>query len=741
MKHVHVAFGLVASLLVVAAATASGWVVPKVPADGERLGPIQFRTQEVNTTIHDQIATSRVEQVFYNPTNRRLEATYYFPIPRNAHIDRFSMFIDGTEVEGELLDATKARDIYESIVRQMKDPALLEFMDHGLFRVRVFPFEPRSERRIRLQYTELLPKDTDIITYALPLRTHSARPSVGRRAPAATAHSTAHITINASQPIKAVYSPTHDVEISRPNERSAVVAHESRSASSENEFRLLYVTDPGNDDIGLTLLTHRPSETEDGYFMLLASPRVTLEEEEQVIDKDVVLVLDTSGSMSGGKLDQAKRALNFCVDNLNDNDRFEIVRFSTEVETAFGSLVNRNEQNIEKARKFIQNLRPTGMTAVDDALATAIRTAAARDDRDRPCVVIFLTDGRPTIGERDEVRIVDGALAAMKDADANVRVFSFGIGADVNTYLLDRLSQQTRAVSEYVLADEDIEGKVSHFYTKINDPVLANLELSIEGAGRIRMIHPTAAEMPDLFKGDQLVVVGRYGAGGDAVVRLTGRAHGSQRVFATEATFASQSGDHAFVSRLWAMRRVGFLLDEIRQHGENDEAKEEIARLARAYGIVTPYTAYLIIEDEERRGVPRLAQSVQAPAAIARDAYLNQSLRSGDSSVAASQSNTAFRGADNMAAMERSQAYAYRGTRGVDQQARFVRGRAFVQNGEVWIDSNIQESPDAKRVQVAFDSDEYYDLLRDNPEAAAWLALGRNVQVLIAGTIYEVIDS
>src|SRR5690606_34934366 len=132
------------------------WVVPRTPGDGERLGPIQLRTQEVQTNINDQIATSRIEQVFHNPSRQRLEATYYFPIPANAHIDRFSMFIDGSEVEGELLDAAKARDIYERIVRQMKDPALLEFMDHGLFRVRIFPFEPQSERRIRLQYTQLL---------------------------------------------------------------------------------------------------------------------------------------------------------------------------------------------------------------------------------------------------------------------------------------------------------------------------------------------------------------------------------------------------------------------------------------------------------------------------------------------------------------------------------------------------------------------------------------------------------
>lgn len=740
MKHVHVAYGLVLALLVVNAASASGWIVPKVPADGERLGLIQFRLQEVNTTIHDQIATTRVEQVFFNPTSRRLEATYYFPIPRDANIDRFSMFIDGTEVEGELLDAAKAREIYESIVRQMKDPALLEFMDHGLFRVRVFPFEPNSERRIRLQYTSLLPKDSDVVAYTLPLRSSSAAHAGPRRPATPTAKSVIHININASQPIKAVYSPTHEVEISRPNERSAIIAFESGSTSSEGAFQLLYGTDSGSDDIGLTLLTHRPNETEDGYFMLLASPRVSLDEDEKVIDKDVVFVLDTSGSMSGGKLDQAKRALNFCVDNLNDNDRFEIVRFSTEVETAFGSLVDRNEANIEKARRFIKDLRPTGMTAIDDALATAIRTSVERENRDRPCVVIFLTDGRPTIGERDEVRIVDGALKAMKEAEANVRVFSFGIGSDVNTYLLDRLSQQTRAVSEYVLANEDIESKVSRFYTKINDPVLANLELSIEGAGRISKIHPTAAELPDLFKGEQLVVVGRYSSGGDAIVRLTGQANGSQRMFATEARFVEKSSDLSFVPRLWAMRRIGFLLDEIRQHGENEEAQQEVARLARAYGIVTPYTAYLIIEDEARRDVPALARSVQAPAAPAREAYKSQSLRTGDSSVAASQSNMQMRAGNNLAAMEQSQSYAARGTRGVDQQARLIRGRAFVQNGEVWIDSNIQDVPDAKRVQVAFDSDAYYDLLRNNPDAAAWLALGRNVQFLIADTVYEVTD-
>ncbi len=750
MKSTHVVIGAALAALIISAASASGWVVPAsdMSHPPERLGPIELRTHQVDTTIADQVATTQVEQVFFNPSNQRLEATYYFPLPREAHIDRFSMFIDGTEVDGEILDAKEARNIYENIVRQVKDPALLEYAGQGLVRIRVFPFEPKSERRIRIKYTQLLPQDNDVISYVLPI--HTASRLHHRRLP----QFSLRLNLTSTSSIKTIYSPTHDVEITRPADNAAIVGFESLSKHSASEFKLFYALDSQEDDVGLTLLTHRPDESEDGYFLLLASPSVSMKE-EQVIAKDLVFVLDTSGSMARGKLEQAKNALHFCIDNLNPEDRFEIIRFATDTEPLFGSLAEHSEDALKRARDFIDALRPRGGTAIDDALQHAVKLIHERDQDDRPFIIVFLTDGRPTVGVSDEEEILKNVERQMQDAGEVIRVFSFGVGSDVNTYLLDRLSQQSRAVSEYVLASEDIEIKVSQFYSRISDPVLANLELAVEGAEglRINRMHPGQNGLPDLFKGDQLVVLGRYATGGDAVITLQGKVRSEVQTFVTEGTFAEREGEHDFIPRLWATRRIGFLLDQIRQQGENEELRDEIAHLARAHGIVTPYTAYLILEDEERRGVPMAQRVVQRDSSaihggggggIARpqEAYDQMARdRTGSAATRASRSNTGMQQAWNVQQLYEANSEAEYGAGWQSQQTRVVRGRAFVQNGSQWVDTSVQEVPHAEIKRVEFDSDEYYDLLRQFPDAAAWLSVGRNVQILLGDTIYEIHES
>jgi Ca-activated chloride channel family protein len=533
--------------------------------------PLEVASVKVQTRINDQVAVTSIDQEFYNPNAARLEGTFIFPVPKGAHLDRFTMEIDGKQVDAELLTADKARRVYEDIVRKMRDPALLEYAGRDIFKVRIFPIEPNSRKRISLSYTQLLKSDNGLVGYSLPLSTEkfSCKP---------TRNLSVKVDVQTKRSLKSIYSPTHTVEIKRDGSNRAIAGFEATDVKGETDFALFFAAE--KDEVGVNLLTYRVSG-EDGYFLLLASPGLETKD-RQVIPKDIVFVLDTSGSMAGKKLEQAKKALQFCVENLNDNDRFELIRFSTEVEPLFDKLVEANKQNRDRAEMFVDHLRPMGATAIDDALkkALGLQTGRERSSEDkqsagRPFAIIFLTDGRPTIGTTDEERIVANVE---KENDGRTRIFCFGIGTDVNTHLLDRITEKTRGFSQYVLPEEDIEVKVSGFFSKIKEPVLANPELKFSGDIRVSKLYPSP--LPDLFKGEQLVLVGRYSGRGDSAAVLEGMVQGGSRKFAYDVKFAETCSENDFIPRLWATRRVGYLLDEIRLHGENSELRDEVTELA-----------------------------------------------------------------------------------------------------------------------------------------------------------------
>jgi len=710
--------------------------------------PLQVTYHHVLVKVVGQIARTEIDQEFFNPNDQRLEGTYLFPVPKGAQLDAFSMEIDGKQVEAELLPADKARQIYEDIVRKMKDPALLEYVDRDTFKVRIFPIEPRAPKRIRLAYTQLLASDGGLVGYTYPLNTEKFS-----SAPIQTV--SVKIELDAQRPLKSVYSPSHPVEVKRRGDSAATIGFEAREVRPDTDLQLFWSTEER--DIGVSLLTYRHAG-EDGYFLLLASPGADAKAGRRVLPKDVAFVLDTSGSMAGRKLEQAKKALQFCVENLHDTDRFEIIRFSTEAEPLFEKLVAADAGNRKKAAAFIQDLKPMGGTAIEEALVRALKLRPGGDDR--PYVVIFLTDGQPTIG----VTLEDEILGSVRKTDpGKTRVFCFGMGADVNARLLDRITEQTRAVSQYVLPEEDLEVKVSSFFTKIKEPVLADPALSITGEVKASKLYPSP--LPDLFRGDQVVVVGRYTGGGPAGAVIEGSVAGRAVRHAYDVTFANDGREHAFIPRLWATRRVGFLLDEIRLRGESGELREEVVELARAYGIVTPYTAYLIVEDEAKRNVPaplRSMRSFDEDSAARREAaqawgamnlakagagavggargsvalrMADQAAAPGTAAAAEAHGGFAFAAGDTAAGREATERVAQ-----YTQQSRFVRGRNFFQNGGQWVDAEAQKRPEARRVQVAFGGDDYFALLARHPDVAAWLSVGRNVQFLLDQTVFEIVD-
>jgi Ca-activated chloride channel family protein len=710
-----------------------------VPPGHFPFAPLEVTSHHVDVKIDGQIAITSIDQEFYNPNDQRLEGIYMFPVPKGAHIDKFSMEIGGKTVDAELLPADKARRIYEDIVRKLRDPALLEYAGRDLFKVRIFPIEPHSRKPIKISYTELLRSDTGAISYTYPLSTEkfSAQPIKSL---------SVKVELKSAHPLASIYSPSHKVEIKRDGPNRAVIGFEAKDEKPDTDFQLVYSSEIR--DVGLSLLDYKP-DGDDGYFLLLAAPTVTAETKPAA--KDIVFVVDTSGSMAGAKLQQAQKALRFCVENLNRDDRFEIVRFSTEAEPLFRELVAADSDHRKRANDFIENFKPIGGTAIAEALQSALKMRPEKGDR--PFVVIFLTDGLPTVGTHNPDEIV----AEVKKA-AGVRIFSFGIGSDVNTQLLDQIAEGTRGFSQYVLANEDLELKVSNFYTRIKEPALTNLRLEFSGGVRTTKMYP--ADLPDLFKGDQLVVAGRYSGAGDIEATLTGMAGGREQKFTYKLRFDDRNTTNDFVPRLWATRRVGFLLDEIRVHGETAELRDEATELARRYGIVTPYTAYLIVEDEDRRRVPMADRSMQgfsadkgtrAEVAKAWDGFKDK--KEGDDGVANARSQNAFKFALQAPASiasgnsESLRGFAAAGPAATPaaarlneytQQSKFVNGRAFFQNGKQWIDSNAQNT--SKRQRVQFNSDEYFNLLTNHPEAAPWLALGQNVVLTLGDTVYEITE-
>ena len=417
----------------------------------------------MDVSISDQFASTHVQQEFHNPLTRRLEGTFLFPVPEGAQLKKFTMEIDGKPVEAELLASSKARRIYEDIVRRQRDPALLEYLDRDLFKVRIFPIEPYETKRITVTYEQLLESEFGLVNYTYPI-------SVQKFSSKPVKDLSLNLSIKSTKSLKTVYSPSHDVEISRTGERKARIGYESPGTEAESDFQLFFSRE--DDAIGMSLLTYRPNPIEDGYFLLLASPGLQ-ESSDKVLPKDVVFVVDTSGSMGGGKLAQARNALRFCVENLNEEDRFEIVRFSTEIDPfVWWNPKRERESHAKKAVEFVDGLRARGGTAIDAALQESVKLRGEIGrESGRPFMVVFMTDGRPTVGENNIKRIVANVAS---HTDDEVRVYCFGIGHDVNTHLLDQITETTRALGEYVLPQEDLEVKVSNFFSKISDPVLIN---------------------------------------------------------------------------------------------------------------------------------------------------------------------------------------------------------------------------------------------------------------------------
>ncbi|MBI5052904.1 MAG: VWA domain-containing protein [Chloroflexi bacterium] len=665
---------------------------------------LEIKYHRVTVSIENQVAITKVDQVFYNPNTYEAQGTYIFPIPKDAAVNNFTMYVDGQKISAKILDANEAKRIYQDIVAKRRDPALLEYIGQGAVQASVFPIPPKGERRIQLEYSQVLAADNGLVRYVYPLSTekYSAKP---------LDNVSINVSVISKEAVRSVYSPSHAINVNRRDTFRFDAGYEESKVKPDKDFQLYYSVSPS--DIGVNLLSYRDPAGGDGFFLLLASPGIDAKT-DSVISKDVILVLDQSGSMQGQKISQAKDALTYVLKNLNREDRFNIVAFST------GTQRYANEmQPVSKtgdASSWVNLIRAEGGTNIDQALLEAMNMVK---NNERPAIVIFLTDGLPTSGVTNANQILNDVKNA---APKNVRLFTFGVGDDVNTVLLDSLAQDIRGTSAYVRPNERIDEIVSSFYAKVSTPVLADLKIDY-GSIVVNDSYPTP--LPDLFAGSQLVLVGRYRSGGNTAITLRGTVNGQPREIKFEDATFTPSGGYDFIPRLWATRKIGYLLSQIRLRGENREMVQEIIALSVRYGIVTPYTSYLITEDNiltssgQTKAAEKESNRLQAaPAAV-----------SGAGAVQTSKDQSGMTQADQAAAPAQQYAQALK-QQGI---------RTFIVQNNVWTDTQFDPSK-MKTTQVKFASDDYFKLIAAIPDLAQAFSVSERVIAVSNGVAYEVVQ-
>ncbi|MCC7446899.1 MAG: VWA domain-containing protein [Anaerolineae bacterium] len=694
---------------------------------------VYIKSHRVSVTIDNQLAVTKIEQVFVNESGRLAEGTYLFPLPVGAAVSNLTMYINGVPIQAQILDAKQAQQIYTEIVRRMRDPALLQYVGRSAIQANVFPIPPNEQRKIEITYSQIVTADNGLINYTYPLKTDYASPLPVQQV-------SVSVDVTSKAPISTIYSPSPLVAISRTDDNHFRAGFETGNFRAADDFSIYYGV--ASSEINANLLTYRASATEDGYFMLMITPPTKVDS-NRVIPKDVIVVLDQSGSMQGAKWTQARAAVSYVLKRLNPQDRFNVVVFSTGYRVYAKSLQSVSEA--DKAAQWVNGLEAQGGTDINGALTTALSMV----DRDRQTTVMFLTDGLPTEGVTNAKDILANI---QKGATPNLRIFAFGVGDDVDTYLLDSLSSGYRGVSVYVRPKEDIEQKVSSLYNKITAPVLTALKLDF-GDAIAEDMYP-AEPLPDLFAGSQLVVVGRFRNKATATVTLTGQIDGKPQTYTySNLDFPENAGGQPFIARLWATRKIGYLLNQIRLNGEKQEWVDTIVRLSIRYGIITPYTSYLIQEDDIRlqggdaggAPVPGTPMPVQPRTAGSGATNGNQPApSSGAAAVDEAEKSNAQAGADTVMAAPTAAAPAQspkdkapgKGTGSANEPIKQVNDRTFMLRGGIWTDTLYTDK--MKLVPVIFLSDDYFKLLDAHPEIKDYLAIGDHVVIVIGDTAYEI---
>ena len=728
---------LLASLLLAPVALeAQGIIIPR-PCRMDRCGgdaEVSRLSSAVEASLDGRVLTYEVTETFINRGSRIGEADYLFPLPRGAAFKDLKLEIDGELVSGETLGAEEARRIYEEIVRRERDPALVEWMGHGLLRTRIFPIAPGEEKKVVVTFQMVAEREGDAVRVDyfrgsrfdrrdVPRPLPTPRRAPDRRRPVEEdddvrpdGRASFVLTYPTTADWGTPYSPTHELRTAESRGRTRVTV---RGDASDVTI-LLPLRE--SDRAAITVLTHDPSR-DDGFALITLSAPAN---RGRVTPRDITLVLDVSGSMSGQKMTQARAAGRQLLATLTPRDRFRIVDFSSDVRTFRDGFVSATPENIEAAERYLRSLKAQGSTNISGALAEALSVPATEG---RMPLVLFITDGEPTVGLRDPVAIADEAAKLR----GRRRIFSFGVGSDVNTPLVERLALEGRGTAHFVRPEESVERAVALVASRLTSPVATDLRIRAEGV-RLSRMHPSGPV--DLFAGQDLVVLARYDGTGRARIRFDGQTADGPVSWTETVTIGERERDNEFIPRLWATQRVGWLSAERRRNGPSPELDEEMRELGERYGIPTELTSYfvkepgMVIADGALSGVLRgtVAPQVGRATAVAPTA----------AAPAAPEARRERDFANARLAQEQMQAKSL-GMVGdvsgeLDAQAaaagiriRRAEGRAFTLQDSVWVDATVR--PDAKVIRIKAYSGAYFKLLELAPALREALAIGDRVRI------------
>ena len=668
------------------------------------------RYSTIAATIDGASAETTVQETVIGPKGPAVKTLCLIPLPET--VDRKSVKVtaaagkgDPRELAGKFLLASDAQAVYEAIAKGTGTVTVVSLAGRPAVLIEDFALPAKAE--ITISFTQRVSSQSGVQVYECPMPA-----TAWARGPVARLSLTA--TVTAGKALRAIFSPSHAATVERDGLRKAQGLVKADHFAGRDDFRLSTVAD--DDDLGLRLLAHRPDEKEDGYFLLVGNPTGSVAKRD-VLKKDVLFVLDTSGSMRGEKIEQAQAAIEYCLGRLNDGDRFNIITFGTKVTSFRDAPVANDKAGLGAAREFIDAVVARGRTNISGALA---RGLAGTPPPGRPRIMIFLTDGTPTAGEVVPEKIVEKVPALNT---SGTRIFVMGLGHDVNAHLLDKLAEATEGSCEYVDPDQDIDVKIAALYDRLSNPVLNHAVVTFGG------LRPTAVfpkKLPALFAGTEIMVAGRYRKGGPRTVTISGTLAGKPVRYVCKALLPDKTAAQAneFVAPMWAARKIGFLLREIRLNGESKELIAEIVRLSTKFGIITEYTDFLATAGGgSGPGAGKKAKDIvlgrlrQARAQQSGRWAFNQAVNEQKL-----QNRVVVTDAANLYRDRRGEMVASGNIRQIGRQVFYLR------DGQ-WVEADAVGKGKARRVKLF--SKEYFDLLRTHKDFARAQRLGWNVEMKV----------
>lgn len=556
-------------------ASAAGLLV----ADGGLGGVLEVKEHDVKVTINNGVAVTKVTQVFLNTEQRQVEALYTFPVPKGASVANFSMWINGKEMVGEVVEKQRAREIYNSYKAVRRDPGLLEQTDFRTFEMRIFPIGPGAEQRVEITYYQELDFDHDWATYVYPLAT-ATRKDVDTRTTGKFAFA---LDAKSAVPIAALESPSHGDGFVTAKHSDAYwqASLETRGGSLARDIVLAYRTT--RPQTGLDLVTSKQSG-DHGFFSLTLTAGDDLAKFDEGMD--YVFLLDVSGSMANdGKLLVSKDSIGAFIQELGDKDRFELMTFNVQPYLAFQKLRPADAAAKQDAVAFLSTQQARGGTVLNPALTTAYKYA----DPDRPLNVVVLSDGLTEAQERATL------LQLIAQRPRSAKVFCIGVGNDVNKPLLEQLAQDAGGLAAFVSHGDNFTRQAQAFRRKLTRPAATDLQLDFGGL-KVYDLEPRT--LPNLYHGSPIRVYGRYSGGGEAQVSLRGSIRGVELKKTAKLDFPKVDADNPEIDRMWASHRIDGLLKQADRTGSRASVTDEVIKLGEGYSIVTEYTSFLVLEND-----------------------------------------------------------------------------------------------------------------------------------------------